>query len=95
MLHFLARREIAELSDGSFQLRPTHRLFAHHAARTVAATDTKFHPSAGNQIEGCEQAGSHGEVASRGVRHASTQPHAIRIRGHQCQQWIRLLPQNV
>ena len=87
--------EVADDAHGPVQRARRDRRAAQDPLGAVAAPDAEVHASARDLVEGGEDAGRHGDVPGRRIRHAGPQAHRRRVDGHQRQQRVDVLPEDV
>ena len=70
-------------------------LLAEHAPGAVPAADAHHHPAAGDLVQRGERAGGHGGIARARVGDAGTDLDGPRVGGHQGEDRVDLLPEDV
>src|SRR5205823_13807002 len=66
-----------------------------YATGAVTAANSQFHAPARNQVQGGKETGGDGNVAHCRISDAGAQPQRAAVGGHQSEQRIRFLPQNM
>jgi len=94
-INSFASVQVAEDADEFLEILKRGRFLAEDAAGAVAAANTEFHASMGNEIEGGEKAGGYSHVTHGRVGDAGAQAHLLGIGSHESKEREWLFPDDV